>query len=92
MLCLNICDRVTSCCWQTEPTAASIVLGSLKPVFRSDSFNVFLLAINGGGYDFFLADDVTYFVGRCCPRGSQRIAALGRISIRLYGAELGSRQ
>jgi chaperonin GroEL len=33
---------------------ASIVLGSLKPAVGSDSLNVFLLAINGGRYDFFL--------------------------------------
>ena len=54
MLRLNICDRVTSCLAQKASTATSIGLGSLKPVVGSDIFNVFLLAINGGRYDFFL--------------------------------------
>jgi hypothetical protein len=54
MLRLKICDRVTSCLAQKASTVASIVLGSRKPVVGSDSFNVFLLAINGGRYDFFL--------------------------------------
>jgi len=54
MLRLNICDRVTSCLVQKESTVASIVLGSRNPAIGSDIFNVFLLAINGGRYDFFL--------------------------------------
>jgi hypothetical protein len=54
MLRLNICDRVTSCRWQKESTAASIGFGSRKPVVGSDSFNVFLPAINGGRYGFIL--------------------------------------
>ena len=54
MLHLNICDRVTSCLAQKASTAASIGLGSRNPVIGSDIFNVFLLAINGGCYDFFL--------------------------------------
>jgi hypothetical protein len=73
MLRLNICDCVTSCCWQKEPTAASIVLGSLKPVVGSDSLNVFLLAINDGRYDLFLITalwlGVWDIVRRACQNG-----------------------
>jgi hypothetical protein len=47
MLRLKICDRVTSCLAQKASTVASIVLGSRKTVVGSDSFNVFLLAIDG---------------------------------------------
>jgi hypothetical protein len=46
MLRLKNCERVTSCCAHNESTAASIVLGSRKPVVGSDIFNVILLAIN----------------------------------------------
>jgi hypothetical protein len=54
MLRLNNCDLVTSYLAQKAFTVASIGFGSRNPVAGSDIFNVFLPAINGGRYDFFL--------------------------------------